>query len=153
MEGFVWTAAGGLVPVPQLLESFAIQSGVLAGLATNFNAATVSVASMTLTDLGVRGDALALNSQGEVVGFTNGDTTQVFLWQKGQLTLLGNGNTALSTGLGINSSGVIVGYLEQPGGNVRARGQETKTGMQRILNPTIGGNVFAMGWTKQEGFV
>jgi uncharacterized membrane protein len=153
MEGFVWTAAGGLVPVPQLLESFAINGGVLAGLAPNFNAATVSVASMTPTDLGVRGDALALNSQGDVVGFTNGNTTQVFVWQKGQLTLLGTGNTSLSTALGINSAGVIVGYLEQPEGNVRASRRDTKVGMQRILNPTIGGNVFAMGWTKQEGFV
>jgi hypothetical protein len=26
-------------------------------------------------------------------------------------------------------------------------------GLQRILNPTVGGNVFAMGWTKAEGFV
>lgn len=152
-EGWVWTAGGGLVPVPQLVESFAIQGGVLAGLGTNFNAATVTISSMTATDLGVRGDALAINSQGDVVGFTFGDTAQVFLWHQGQVTLLGTGNTSLSTALGINSAGVIVGYLEQPEGNVRAPRRDTKVGMPRIPNPTIGGNVFAMGWTKQEGFV
>jgi uncharacterized membrane protein len=154
-EGWVWTASGGLVLVPQLLESFAIHGGVLAGLGPNFNAATVAITStaMTAMDLGVRGDALALNSQGDVVGFTNGDIGQAFLWHKGQLTLLGTGNTAASEALGINNPGIIVGFLEQPEGNVRASKRNTRMGLQRILNPTVGGNVFAMGWTKAEGFV
>lgn len=154
-EGWIWTTGGGLVLVPELLESFAIHGGVLAGLGQNFNAAIVAVnsTSTTATDLGVRGDALALNSQGQVVGFTNGDISQAFLWQKGQATLLGTGNTALSTALAINNSGIIVGFLEQPEGSVRAPGRQARTGLHRILNPTIGGNVFAMGWTKGEGFV
>jgi uncharacterized membrane protein len=75
---------------------------------------------------------------GEMVGIApnfNAATTQAFLWRQGVLTLLGTGNTTFSTALGINSSGVVVGYVEQPQGNMRARNK----GIQRILNPPVGG--------------
>jgi uncharacterized membrane protein len=101
------------------------------------------------TDLGVSGDALAINSLGDIVGFTFGDTTQGFLWRQGALSLLGTGNALISTALGINSSDLVVGYVEQAAGNVRV----SRMGMPRILNPPVGANVFAMGWSKGEGIV
>jgi uncharacterized membrane protein len=151
MEGWESTPAGGPVLVPQFLESFAIHGGEMVGLAPNFDAASVTITSTmtSTTDLGVSGDALAINSLGDIVGFTFGDTTQAFLWRQGALSLLGTGNTLISTALGINSSDLVVGYVEQASGNVRV----SRMGMPRILNPPVGANVFAMGWSKGEGIV
>jgi hypothetical protein len=151
MEGFEWTAQGGLVPVPQLIESFAIRNGTMAGLSPTFEASTAVLSStVTLsTDLGVSGDALAINSQGDVAGFTFGNVDQAFIWQQGQLTLLGTGGALGSTALNINSSEVIVGYLSQPNGMLRSRAVGLK---RKLINPTVGSGT-AMGWSKTEGIV
>jgi uncharacterized membrane protein len=150
-EAWEWTPHAGITAIPQLLEAFAISKGKIVGIGTNFDATVVTVAAGTPTssDLGVGGDALGISSLGSIAGFTSGNVTQAFLSQGGTLTLLGTGNTALSTAYGINAQDVVVGFVEQPEGATRLR----RTGTIARLDPPVGANVFAMAWTKSDGIV
>lgn len=70
----------------------------------------------TVTDLGSLGGnegiAYAINSSGQVVGYSKNASQKrrAFLYQNGQLQDLNAPNGTDSTALGINSSGMIVGY-------------------------------------------
>jgi uncharacterized membrane protein len=153
--GYEWTAAGGIVAVPQLIESFAIRNGTMAGLSPTFEAST-AVLTPTVTsstDLGVSGDALAINSQGDVAGFTFGNVNQAFFWQQGTLNLLGTAGQLASTALSINDQDMVVGYLSEPDPLVRARRAMVRRPVSRLINPSEGGPESAMGWTKTDGIV
>ncbi len=150
-EAWEWTPQAGITAIPQLLEAFGISKGKIVGIGTNFDATVVTVAAgtPTSTDLGVGGDALGISSLGSIAGFTSGDVTQAFLSEGGMLTLLGTGNTVLSTAYGINAQDIVVGFVEQPEGTIRLR----RTGTMARIDPPVGTNVFAMAWTKFDGIV
>jgi uncharacterized membrane protein len=150
-EAWEWTPQAGITAIPQLLEAFGISKGKIVGIGTNFDATVVTVAggTPTSTDLGVGGDALGINSLGSIAGFASGNVTQAFLSEGGTLTLLGTGNTLLSTAYGINAQDIVVGFVEQPAGTTRLR----RTGKMTRIDPPVGTNIFAMAWTKFDGIV
>jgi uncharacterized membrane protein len=150
-EAWEWTPQAGITAIPQLLEAFGISKGKIVGIGTNFDATvvTVSAATPTSTDLGVSGDALGISSLGSVAGFTSGNVTQAFLSEGGALTLLGTGNTVLSTAYGINAQDIVVGFVEQPVATTRLH----RSGTMTRIDPPVGTNIFAMAWTKSDGIV
>jgi hypothetical protein len=59
-----------------------------------------------ITDLGVSGEAFALNNAGDVVGSTIAGSARAFAWKAGKLTFLRGGSVATA----VNIRGEIVGY-------------------------------------------
>jgi len=67
---------------------------------------TASGRRWVITDLGVSGEAFALNNAGEVVGSTITGSGRAFAWKAGKLTFLRGGSLATA----VNARGEIVGY-------------------------------------------
>ena len=104
--------AGGLVALALLMGAQPVFGQSVSGQ-------RVGAHKLSITDLGTLGGdyvhsmATDINSRGQVVGWSNGDsgTNHAFLWEDGKMTDLGTlPGSGGSMAKGINNRGQVVGY-------------------------------------------
>ena len=100
--------------------------------------------------------ALALNSLGQVVGFSlaedagGSSADHAFLWRNGAMTDLGTLGGISSRGVGINDAGIVVGFAQNASGNERA--VRWRNGVIEDLG-TLGGEASAATGINEAGVI
>jgi probable HAF family extracellular repeat protein len=72
------------------------------------------------TELGFAGWAYDINEATQVVGILTGGPQQAFLWESGEVTVLGTFGGSQATAFGINDPGQVVGWAHNPDNERRA---------------------------------
>ena len=147
-QGFTWTAADGMQPIPGASSALGIRGSQIAGMDSSNHAAIFS--NGQTSDLGTLGDfsvATAVNSSGHAAGFS---ASHAFLFDgtMRDLGLRDNWTSAIATGL--NDSGVVVGYGLSPVGNVRVA-RPTAFGLWSVIHDTTSGVSHPFTWTSTFG--
>jgi probable HAF family extracellular repeat protein len=126
-HAFLWEE-GTMTPLRPLGGPFSYAYGInnrgqVAGLSTTasgeYHAVTWTPEGQ-ITDLGMLpgdnfGRANAINDRGQIVGWSSGETTRAFVWEKGVMSDLGTLNGSYSAAVDINKHGLIVGTGDDNG--------------------------------------
>ena len=150
-QGFEWTAAGGMQPLPGAVSALAVnRSGQVAGIDAALHAALFR--NGQTTDLGTIAEtsvAGALNSSGRAAG-ASGTHAFVFDGTMHDLGLRDNWTSASATG--INDAGIVVGSGMSPvqgSARVVAPAAEGKV----AIHEAIGGVGHPFIWTKAASLI